>query len=287
MGSSDGMKELIEKLAAKIDDLKTSLDKLAPLAPVADQLATLLSKVVALQSSAFENQEQVRALNLALLRAENTQREGKAHAKDNGDTTGDGSINRSRQGPVPPPENDRPPPRDRFRQLPPEHERGPYDDEEDAPDSRFHPRVRLEFLSFNGKEDSLPWLNCCETFFRGQSTPERPNYDVALRQPATLDDAIMLARAYEQRMTLESSDPTGSRGERSAGQSSGSAAAAKSTTTGPVAASTSSVTPRFSFEDHGRCVYMDGWNGWNDDDYGDKWTTTVITDGRFQRRYNA
>ncbi|KAG8096587.1 hypothetical protein GUJ93_ZPchr0013g36412 [Zizania palustris] len=58
MGSGDGMKELIEKLAAKIDDLKTSLDKLAPLARVAEQLATLPSEVVALQSSAFENQEQ-------------------------------------------------------------------------------------------------------------------------------------------------------------------------------------------------------------------------------------
>ncbi|KAG8056472.1 hypothetical protein GUJ93_ZPchr0002g25606 [Zizania palustris] len=111
MGSGDGMKELIEKLAAKIDDLKTSLDKLAPLAPVAEQLATLPSKVVALQSSAFENQEQVRALNLAILRAENAQREGRPHAEDNGNATGEGSINRARQGPVPPLENDRPPPR--------------------------------------------------------------------------------------------------------------------------------------------------------------------------------
>ncbi|KAG8084760.1 hypothetical protein GUJ93_ZPchr0010g9237 [Zizania palustris] len=58
MGSGDDMKELIEKLAAKIDDLKTSIDKLAPLARVTEQLATLPSKVVALQSSAFENQEQ-------------------------------------------------------------------------------------------------------------------------------------------------------------------------------------------------------------------------------------
>ncbi|KAG8077092.1 hypothetical protein GUJ93_ZPchr0006g46191 [Zizania palustris] len=72
MGSSDDMKELIEKLAAKIDDLKTSLDKLAPLAPVADHLATLTSKVVALQSSTFKKQEQVRALNLVLLCVENT-----------------------------------------------------------------------------------------------------------------------------------------------------------------------------------------------------------------------
>ncbi|KAG8096237.1 hypothetical protein GUJ93_ZPchr0013g37250 [Zizania palustris] len=120
MGSGDGMKELIEKLAAKIDDLKTSLDKLAPLARVAEQLATLPSKVVALQSSAFENQEQVRPLNLAIPRAENAQREGRVHAKENGDTTGEGSINRARQGLVPALENDRQPPKDRFHQLPPE-----------------------------------------------------------------------------------------------------------------------------------------------------------------------
>ncbi|KAG8096834.1 hypothetical protein GUJ93_ZPchr0013g33981 [Zizania palustris] len=51
----DGMKELIEKLAAKIDDLKTSLDKLAPLRRWRP-LATLFVQGGALQSSAFENQ---------------------------------------------------------------------------------------------------------------------------------------------------------------------------------------------------------------------------------------
>ncbi|KAG8099708.1 hypothetical protein GUJ93_ZPchr0013g36268 [Zizania palustris] len=119
MSSGDGMKELIEKLATKIDDLKTSLDKLAPLARVAEQLAALPSKVVALHSSAFENQEQVRALNLAIPRAENAQREGRAHAEENGNTTGEGSINQARQGSVPALENNRQPPKDRFRQLPP------------------------------------------------------------------------------------------------------------------------------------------------------------------------
>ncbi|KAG8089852.1 hypothetical protein GUJ93_ZPchr0011g27837 [Zizania palustris] len=118
MGSGDDMKELIEKLTAKIDDVKTSIDKLAPLARVAEQLTTLPSKVVALQSSAFENQEQVRALNLAIPRAENAQREGRAHAEENGNTTCEGSINRARQGPVPVLENNRQPPKDRFRQLP-------------------------------------------------------------------------------------------------------------------------------------------------------------------------
>jgi prefoldin subunit 5 len=55
MGSSDGNNEALEKLTAEIKELKTaqqkiksSLDKLAPLAPVADQLAAVPSKVVTL-----------------------------------------------------------------------------------------------------------------------------------------------------------------------------------------------------------------------------------------------
>jgi hypothetical protein len=38
--------------------------------------------------------------------------------------------------------------------------------------------------------------------------------DVALRRPANLDDAIMLARAYEQRMQLEPADLAPARGGR-------------------------------------------------------------------------
>jgi hypothetical protein len=70
----------LEKLSAKIDDMKESLDKLAPLAPVADQLASVPAKVVTLQSAAFENSEQIRALNLALIRVEKAQRDGKGLA---------------------------------------------------------------------------------------------------------------------------------------------------------------------------------------------------------------
>jgi hypothetical protein len=33
-------------------------------------------------------------------------------------------------------------------------------------------RARLKFPTFNDKEDPLPWLNHCESFFRGQNTPE-------------------------------------------------------------------------------------------------------------------
>lgn len=40
-------------------------------------------------------------------------------------------------------------------------------------DPSFHPRARLKFSTFDGKEDPLLWLNRCETFFKGQNTPER------------------------------------------------------------------------------------------------------------------
>jgi hypothetical protein len=46
-------------------------------------------------------------------------------------------------------------------------------EEDDFTNSRFHPCVRLEFPTYDGKEDPLPWLNRCETFFRSQGTPER------------------------------------------------------------------------------------------------------------------
>jgi hypothetical protein len=94
MGSSDGIKEALEKLTAEIKDLKTaqqeiksSLDKLAPIVPVVDQLAAVPSKVITLQSAAFDNAEQVRALNLALIRVENLQREGKAAVVEEADAS--------------------------------------------------------------------------------------------------------------------------------------------------------------------------------------------------------
>ena len=35
------------------------------------------------------------------------------------------------------------------------------------------PRLhKLNFPTYDGKEDPLPWINCCEQFFRGQKTPE-------------------------------------------------------------------------------------------------------------------
>jgi hypothetical protein len=170
MGSSDGIKEALEKLTATLDkiqatqeSMQASLDKLAPLAPLADQLAAIPAKVTSLQSSAYENAEQIRALNLAVIRAEKSLRE------ENGAVGGDADA--SVHSIVKPLKHPRAP-SDRLRQP-----REQFVDHQEAggdhhDDSRFHPRVRLEFPCFDGKEDPLPWLNRCETFFRGQGTPE-------------------------------------------------------------------------------------------------------------------
>ncbi|KAJ1283624.1 hypothetical protein BS78_03G142700 [Paspalum vaginatum] len=39
-------------------------------------------------------------------------------------------------------------------------------------DDYFHPRAKLEFPIYDGREDPLSWLNRCETFFRGQHTAD-------------------------------------------------------------------------------------------------------------------
>jgi hypothetical protein len=172
MGSSDGIKEALEKLTAEIKDLKTAqqeikspLDKLAPIVPVVDQLAIVPSKVVTLQSAAFDNAEQVRALNLALIRVENLQREGKAAVAEDADAS-DHSANFA---PKAGSKQHKPPP-ECTRDWTLDQSRGGDEDQND--DNRFHPRVCLEFPTFDGKEEPLPWLNRCETFFRGQGTPE-------------------------------------------------------------------------------------------------------------------
>jgi hypothetical protein len=168
MGSSGEMKTALDKLVAKIDEMKVSLDRLAPLAPVVADLAKIPSKVVTLQSSAYETAEQVQALNLALYRVENSHREGKAVLIDDDDSTAHFPGEKPKQGVKPNQKQPfQPPPKDRTARPPPHRGRGSYDEDEDAHDSRFHPRVRLEFPTFDGKEDPLTWLNRCETFFRG------------------------------------------------------------------------------------------------------------------------
>jgi hypothetical protein len=332
---ADSLRELaatVNNLATKLDDPTVGVDRLAPLAPVASKLAALPEKVTALQSSALDNTEQVKALNLALYRVESAQRDCKAHVAEDGDDSGE----TGKAPPKPPPKSgatgEQPP----FHHEPPP--RNPYrEEEDDYTDTRFHPRARLEFPTFDGKEDPLSWLNRCETFFRGQNTPERrrvwyaamhltgsaqlwysrleltagtPSWrrftqlvqqrfrppmtdspvgqimllrrdgsveeytdkflalachdadltelqliqmytaglvnplktDVALRRPQSLDDAIMLAHAYEQRMLLAPSDTGQGRGGRLAFSSGPPASAAKTVSTASAPASSSAST---------------------------------------------
>jgi hypothetical protein len=92
MGSADEIKQALEKVTSAMEKMRevqetmqatqetmqASLDKLAPIAPVADQLPTIPSNVISLQASAYENREQISALKLALIRTENAHRDGKA-----------------------------------------------------------------------------------------------------------------------------------------------------------------------------------------------------------------
>jgi len=103
----------LRDLGAKFDDLAVKVDRLAPLAPVATKIAALPEKVVTLQSATFENTEQVRALNLALIRVESAQRDGKAPAQEDADATDDSINNQRDHVPKPPPRPEptfRPPP---------------------------------------------------------------------------------------------------------------------------------------------------------------------------------
>jgi hypothetical protein len=152
---TDGLRELtntvnnlgtkLDDMAVTVKDLSAKVDRLSPLAPVASNLAALPEKVTALQASAYDNTQQVQALNLAVIRVEKAQRDGKAPAEE--DSAPDPAANDPppRGRPKPPPFADRSPPRDYFRE-----------EEDDYNDTRFHPRARLEFPTFDGKEDPLP-----------------------------------------------------------------------------------------------------------------------------------
>jgi hypothetical protein len=106
---SDTLRDLatnVNNLTTKFDEMTVKVDRLAPLAPVATQLAVLPEKVVALQASSFEHAQEVRALNLVLIRVEK-QRDGKAPATD-----GDDPLLQSVNGPPHP--VPKPPPRQEF-----------------------------------------------------------------------------------------------------------------------------------------------------------------------------
>ena len=97
-----------------------------------------------LQAAVFEGSNQIATLNLAMSRLEKAQRGDKDPSMD--DVAGAAA---SAPGQLP------------FRETPPLPCRDSNDD--DTADPHFHPRAASNFRHF--KEDPLPWLNRCETFF--------------------------------------------------------------------------------------------------------------------------
>jgi hypothetical protein len=108
MGSSDDLKSTLERLTAKIEELSTDVRVPKPLAPIADKLAAVPDQIVCLQSSAYDNTEQVHALNLTVIHVEKSQHVVKGVAS--GDV--DGRNNSVHQPPLKagfsPPPPDRP-----------------------------------------------------------------------------------------------------------------------------------------------------------------------------------
>ena len=146
----DEMLTTLTDLAAKVSELAAQTASLKPLLPLVKHLDGLPDKVTTLQAAAFEGSNQIAALNLAVSRLEKAHRGEKEPAQEENVASASG-----------------PPP---FRETPPLPYRELNDDDADP---RFHPRARIEFPTFDGKEDPLPWLNRCETFFRCQHKPER------------------------------------------------------------------------------------------------------------------
>jgi predicted aspartyl protease len=92
-----------------------------------------------------------------------------------------------------------------------------------------------QFLALACRDADLSDHQLVQIYTAGLSNPLKT--DVALRRPATLDDAIMLARAYEQRMQLHPTDQAPSRGDRAHAQSSPAPIAARATQAASSAAS--------------------------------------------------
>ncbi|WVZ54035.1 hypothetical protein U9M48_004903 [Paspalum notatum var. saurae] len=299
--SIDTVTTSLSNLSAQMSKIASQVASLQPLVPLANRLRDLPEKVMKLEAAAFKYAQDIRALEAAVSRLERDQRGDKRPVDpgaDGGKPEASASINPRHLGYHAHPTYDIDPRLAPLRR-PPIYQMEL--DQDAAVDPRFHPRAKLEFPTYDGKDDPLPWLNCCESFFRGQYTPENRKLwyaslhltgtaqrwynrlelntgtlswcrfvqlvqsqfgpsmtesplgelvslrwtgsvddyvdrflslaccnidlsepqqvqlfvaglvnhlktDVAMRQPPTLDDAIKLARAYEQRMLLAPTD---------------------------------------------------------------------------------
>ena len=160
----DEMLTTLIDLAAKVSELATQTAALKPLLLLAKQLDGLPKKVTKLQAAAFEGSNQIAALNLTVACLECTQCGDNEPTRED-EAEGDASEHGLSKDTFTSPSSPTP-----FREMPPLRLQN-FDDE--AADPRFHPCARIEFPTFDGKEDPLPWLNCYETFFRCHNTQER------------------------------------------------------------------------------------------------------------------
>ena len=164
----DEMLTTLIDLAAKVTELATQTAALKPLLPLAKQLDGLPKKVTKLQAAAFEGSNQIAALNLTVACLECTQCGDNEPTRED-EAEGDASEHGLSKDTFTSPSSPTP-----FREMPPLRLQN-FDDE--AADPRFHPCAR-EFPTFDGKEDPLGWLNCCDHFFQAQHTPKQHKVSV-------------------------------------------------------------------------------------------------------------
>jgi hypothetical protein len=98
-----------------------------------------------------------------------------------------------------------------------------------------------QFLAYACRDADLTEQQLVHIYTAGLVNPLKT--DVALRRPANLDDAIMLARTYEQRMQLSPSDPAHDRSVHTALPSSTAGASSKSPASSSTAGAASSASP--------------------------------------------
>ncbi|XP_039827557.1 uncharacterized protein LOC120689329 [Panicum virgatum] len=222
----DEMLTTLTDLTAKVSDLATQTAALKPLLPLAKQLDGLPDKVTTLQAAAFEGSNQIAALSLVVLRLEKAQRGDKEPSEV--DAAGGGCLRTNT------PERRRVPYASlhltgsaqlwfcrlelttgtsswhRFTQLV-QQRFGPSMTDGLVGEMMLLRRDGIvddytdKFLALACRDAELTESQLVQMNTASLVNPLKT--DIALRRPTSLDDAIMFARAYEQRMLLSASNP--------------------------------------------------------------------------------
>ncbi|WVZ63767.1 LOW QUALITY PROTEIN: hypothetical protein U9M48_013374 [Paspalum notatum var. saurae] len=231
--SIDTVTDSLANLTTQMSKISSQVASLQPLVPLATRLRDLPEK---LEAAAFEYAQDTRALEAAVNRLKRHQN-GDKQPIDVDATKGADGVSMRPPKPPPQPEVRRGPspiasedldwelgihqPVHHLHRHPVYYQYADYDmpdprphqirrnqlyrlepDDDAARDPRFHPRAKLDFPLYDGKEDPLPWLNRCESFFRGQHTPEnRKVWYASLHLTGT-------AQLWYNRLELNSGTPS-------------------------------------------------------------------------------